>query len=96
VESLTNSKTSEFLGKEDWVKLLEFISIKHFKRGEIIVEQNQPFNSLSIVQAGSCRVFRYDEKKGWSDFGSLVVGDVIGTGSWILPRTREPGSFFNF
>ena len=77
--------------KEDWAKLLEFISVKNFKRGEVIVEQNQPFNSLCILQSGSCRVFRYDQQSGWSDFGTLVVGDIIGTSSWVLARTREPG-----
>jgi CRP-like cAMP-binding protein len=63
--------------------LVEAVSKKRFKRGEVLVEQGKKSNALYIILAGRTRVIMNDSRGREVILATLSVGDYVGEMSLI-------------
>ena len=62
--------------------------VKVFKPGDVLFNENDPANSLFIIQSGQIRLFR-PKGRGYVDIAILRSGEVIGEMAYFDEKSRR-------
>lgn len=65
------------LSKEESKELLSYMSLKKYKKGEIIFEQSGSPNNVYIIENGIVKIF-HKKYENEFDLGSFTTGDCFG------------------
>jgi len=77
------------LKKEEFVRLLPKIRVRHFSAGSFVCRQGEPGDSLFIISRGKVGVFREDAPKGKVFLNTLREGDFFGEFAFFSQSPRS-------